>query len=228
MADENGETWGSWLRKRTWKDLPGLEWAAETVGLDDTDEEEQLKRELEADKAKLREQAKTGITPELRKFARQAAQARAALGSRFSDRRLSPEQRARMLGGAQASLSGKTAAGGAELMRSGREIAEQNLRAINEKRRAEINAQQQQMMNAALNVASMGAGLMAGPAAGAATNALTQNAQPLGSAAPSAPVISVPAPIDSMYNRYGGGPQQNNSSHVQWDWSTPTGMGLRD
>ena len=95
-----------------------------------------------------------------------------------------------MLGNAQSDLSGKTAAGGAELMRSGREIAEQNLRAINEKRRAEINAQQAQMMNAALNVASMGAGLMAGPAAGAATNALTQAAVPQ-----QAPLVSHAPPI---------------------------------
>lgn len=205
-----GQSSMGWLKEKwddagNWKFLSptytaarGGKYLAERTGLIDTEEEKKLARELEEDKARLREQAKTGITPELRQFARQAAQARAALGSRFSDRRLSPEQRARMLGRASVDLQGRTAQGGAELQRSGREIAEQNLRAINEKRRAEINAQQAQMMNAALTVASTGAGLMAGPAAGMAVGAL---GKALGPNAPSAPNVEAMVPRrPSMFN----------------------------
>tara|TARA_Y100000593_G_scaffold42287_1_gene80966 strand:- start:5420 stop:6106 length:687 start_codon:yes stop_codon:yes gene_type:complete len=141
---------------------PELRQAGEFVGLVETAEEKQIREDLDRQKKKLREQAETGVTPELREFARRAARARAALGAQFADRRLTPEQKARFLGRSQAQLSGGVAAGMAEAQRRGREFAEQQLQAINQQRRAEMQAEQDRNLNALLSVIGTGAALATG------------------------------------------------------------------
>lgn len=137
-------------------------WVGERTGLMETQEEKDLKKRIDDYRSDLEQRAETGVTPELREYARRAARARAALASRFSDRRLSPEQQARMTGQAQAQLSGNAASGIAELQRAGREMAENQLLALDNQDLARMDAEQARNLNALLSVLSTGAGMLAG------------------------------------------------------------------
>ena len=138
---------------------PAVRAIGERTGLVDSQEESDLKKSIQDFRKNLTQQAETGVTPELREYARRAAKARAALGARFSDRRLSPEQRARFLGQAQAQLGGETAAGMAEMQRRGRETAQQQIFNLDTAELARMDAEQARNLNALLAVLETGASL---------------------------------------------------------------------
>jgi hypothetical protein len=185
-----------------------------------SEQEEQFKlqQEIDKDKATLRAQAESGVTPELRMYARRAAQARAALGSKYSDRRLSPEQKARLQGNASANLSASTSQGMAEMQRSGRERAQQQLRVMNQQEKAQMQAQQQRANNAKLNLATTAAALMAkqkkaDALTGATTNAADAESMPV-SYASDADLFTTPGTetfLDEIVKK------QSSSAEGSWD-----------